>query len=328
MLSQALRMFTAASVIGAAIWLPFLSGCSTTATGSAAPAPTGLPGAGQQLFDSDDQAAAALVSAAKAHDTDALGHILGPSTAAFMSGDKVEDANALDRFAKNAGDHMELEKKDAGSSIVDIGADKWPFPIPVRRLDNGKWFFDSDAGKEEILARRIGSNELETIRVCRAYVEAQLQYATEDHDGSGVYAYAQHFISHKDHDGLYWPAKENDEQSPLGELVAKATLEGYTPGSHDESQPQPYHGYLYHILTAQGPNAPGGKYNYIINGKMIAGFGLVACPADYGNSGVMTFLISHQAKLYQKDLGPDSARIARGMKVYNPDSTWTLVKDQ
>jgi len=289
--------------------------------------PAGQPGVGQQQFDTADQAAAALVAAAKARDRDAIDHMFGPSVAEFVSGDKVEDDKAFDRFAKNAGEHLELEKKDANTFIIDIGKDNWPFAIPLTRLPDGKWFFDTEAGKQEILARRIGANELETIKVCRAYVEAQREYASADRDGSGVLKYAQHFVSHNGKDGLYWVAGPGEEESPFGPLVAQANLEGYTPGTKVGSGPQPYHGYVYHILTRQSASAPGGKYDYVINGNMIAGFALVACPAEYGKSGVMTFIISHQGRLYQKDLGSKTSDLVGRMNEYNPDGGWTRVAD-
>jgi hypothetical protein len=289
--------------------------------------PAGEPGVGQQQFDSDDQAAAAIVAAAKARDRTAIDHMFGPSVTEFVSGDKVADEKAFDHFTKNAADHLELEKKTGTTSVIDIGKDNWPFPIPLTRLASGKWFFDTEAGKQEILDRRIGANELETIKVCRAYLEAQREYASEDRDGSGVLKYAQHFISRHGKDGLYWEAAPDEEASPFGPLMAQATMEGYTPGQKDAPGPHPYHGYIYHILTRQGPDALGGKYDYVINGNMIAGFALVACPTEYGASGVMTFIISHQGKLYQKDLGSKTSDIVRSMDEFNPDSSWTLVAE-
>ncbi len=313
---------------GILLTLAIVSGCRNLATNkNVLIRPAGQPGVGQQLFDTDDQAATVLVAAAKTRDHEALHHIFGPAVTEFISGDKVEDETAFDHFVKKVDQDLELEKKDAQTSIVDIGVDKWPFPIPLTRLSNGKWFFDTEAGKEEILDRRIGANELETIKVCRAYLEAQREYASEDHDGSGVLKYAQHFMSKHGKDGLYWEAGPGEEQSPFGAFVAHATLEGYTPGQKQGSGPQPYHGYLYRILTRQEADAPGGRYNYVINGNMIAGFALVACPTEYGVSGVMTFSVNHQGKVYQKDLGPKTLDIVRHMKAYNVDSTWTLVTD-
>ncbi|MGO8704716.1 MAG: DUF2950 domain-containing protein [Candidatus Brocadiia bacterium] len=318
----------AALACAGALTLAVITGCATTTVEAEAVRPAGEPGAGQQQFDTDEQAAAALVAAAKARDRAALDRLFGPAAPEFVTGDKVEDEKAFDRFVKNAGEHLELEKKDADTSVVDIGKDNWPFPIPLKRLPDGKWFFDTEAGKKEILARRIGANELDTIAACRAYLEAQREYASEDRDDSGVLKYAQRFISRNGKDGLYWEAAPGEEESPFGEFIAQADAEGYTLGQKDQSGPQPYHGYFYRILKCQGPDAPGGQYDYVINGNMIAGFALVAWPSEYGSSGVMTFIISHQGKLYQKDLGPKTSDIARNMKEYNPDSSWTLVEDE
>ena len=321
---------TVASVCGVALMLVVAAGCCNPAAhnhNTALIRPAGEPGVGQQQFDSDDQAAAALVAAAKARDHEALHHIFGPSVTEFVSGDKVADETAFNHFTKKVDDHLELEKINTNSSMIDIGKDKWPFPIPLTRLANGKWFFDTEAGKTEILNRRIGRNELETIKVCRAYLEAQREYASVDRDGSGVLKYAQHFISKHGNDGLYWKTAPGEEESPFGEFVAQATLEGYTPGQNHDHGPQPYHGYLYRMLTRQGPDAPGGRYDYVINGNMIAGFALVACPVAYGNSGVMTFMINHQGKVYQKDLGAETLDIVRDTKEYDVDSSWTLVTD-
>jgi len=327
---------SAALICAFAVMFVALTGCSSTKThtGTSLAAanpltrPAGEPGVGQQQFDSDDLAAAALVAAVKARDHAALDQLFGPSSSEFVTGDKVEDEKAFDRFVTNASAHLQLEKKDGNTSIIDIGKDNWPFPIPLTRLASGKWFFDTEAGKQEILARKIGGNELETIKVCRAYVEAQREYASADRDASGVLKYAQHFVSKPGgKDGLYWDAAPGEEQSPFGPLIAQANMEDYTLDNPTGSRLAPYRGYIYHILKRQGPDTPGGEYNYVINGNMIAGFALVACPTEYGVSGVMTFIISHQGKLYQKDLGPNTKEIVRGMKEYNPDSTWTLVKD-
>lgn len=308
--------------------LAAINGCGgLAARSSLSTRPAGEPGLGQRQFATDDEAAAALVLAAKSRDRAALDNIFGPSVTEFISGDKVEDDAAFDRFVKNAGERLELEKKGPNTSVIDIGKDNWPFPIPITRLANGKWFFDTEAGKQEILARRIGANELETIKVCRAYVEAQREYAGEDRDGSGVLKYAQRLMSKHGKDGLYWETAPGEEQSPFGPLVAQATGEGYTPGKNDGQGPHPFHGYIYRILTRQGPAAPGGAYDYVINGNMIAGFALVASPIDYDVSGAMTFIISHQGKLYEKNLGAHTADIVRNMKEYNPDSTWSLVAD-
>ncbi len=311
------------------------SGCQTATNGgapanvSAAPAAQpGQPGVGQELFASDTAAADALLAAVKAQNHAELHHIFGPAVKELTSGDKVEDHRHFEEFVTHAEQKFQLERKSADTSIVYIGNKDWPFPIPITRLADGKWFFDTEAGKAEILARRIGADELKTIKVCEVYVEAQRQYAGTYHDGADVLRYAQRMVSKPGtQDGLYWPAVVGQPESPFGPLVAQAAAEGYTPGVHHTKGPHPFNGYYFHILKKQGSSAPGGKYNYVINGNMIAGFALVAFPAKYGASGVMTFIVNQQGRVYQKDLGPDTATIARQMTRYNPDKTWTLVQE-
>jgi hypothetical protein len=209
--------------------------------------------------------------------------------------------------------------------ILHVGNEKWPFPLPVVKKGEN-WFFDTKAGKEEILNRRIGRNELNAIQVCLAYVDAQREYVLKDRDGDKLLEYAQKFISKEGgKDGLYWEAKEGEEQSPLGPLVAKAAKEGYT-GKKSGNKPTPYHGYYYKILKVQGKNAPGGEYDYMVKGKMIGGFALVAYPAEYGNSGVMTFIVNQDGVVYEKDLGKDIEKIATAMKKFDPDKTWKNVE--
>jgi hypothetical protein len=216
-----------------------------------------------------------------------------------------------------------LEKDGDDKVALIFGREDWPFPIPLVR-DQAGWSFDTAAGEQEILARRIGRNELGAIDVCRAYVQAQRNYASADHDGTGVMKYAQHIASTPGkRDGLYWPAVEGEPLSPFGPLVASAVAQGY---SKKADKPTPYHGYLFRVLTAQGPHAPGGAYSYIVNGNMIAGFALVAYPVDYGNSGVMTFIVNQQGVVYQKDLGDDTGAIAAKMTLYDPDQSWEKVE--
>jgi hypothetical protein len=306
-----------------------LTGCA----GSAAKSPMTPtaeamhPGEGQTLYDTPDAAVTSLLAAVQSNDHADLKKIFGPQGKALSSGDPVEDAADYKAFAQDTLERAQLEERSPTTCILHIGTIDWPFPIPIEKdPGTGKWFFDTAAGQNEILARRIGANELETISMARAYVEAQREYASQDRDGSGVLKYAQYFRSHPGKkDGLYWPATGDEPQSPFGPLVAQATTDGYMkhePGTG----PHAFHGYFYHILTKQGPAAPGGKYNYVINGNMIAGFALIAYPDDYGKSGIMTFIVSHQGKVYQKDLGPDTAKIAHSITAYNPDSSWTLVK--
>ncbi|HWX20532.1 MAG TPA: DUF2950 domain-containing protein, partial [Candidatus Binatia bacterium] len=209
------------------------------------------------------------------------------------------------------------------------GADAWPFPIPLAKAD-GQWRFDTEAGRQEVLNRRVGGNELGALSVCRAYLEAQREYAAKDRDGDEVLEYAQRLRSTPGkHDGLYWPLRAGDEQSPLGPLIAAARVEGYRRQARIMTdEPSPYHGYYFKILTKQGKHAPGGKYDYIINGHMIGGFALAAWPAEWGNSGVMSFIVNQQGKIYEKNLGPKTAMLAKAMTRYEPDRTWSLVKGQ
>jgi hypothetical protein len=208
--------------------------------------------------------------------------------------------------------------------VVDIGAQNWPLPIPLVKRD-GKWIFDTAAGRVEIIDRRVGEDELNAIGVCRTYVTAQREYASEDRDGSGILKFAQKLKStHGMKDGLYWKASDDEEQSPFGPLVAEAHAEGYG-GKTSEGQPQPFKGYLFRILTAQGAAAPGGAYNYVVNGNLIAGFALVAYPAHWGESGVMTFVVNQWGKVYECNLGQDSAEVATAMTEFNPDTDWAVV---
>jgi hypothetical protein len=292
------------------------SNVSNTSNSSNASAPA-MASSEQMTFATQDDAMKALLDAVQAQDSAALDRVLGPARQELMSGDKVADANALKRFATNAADQAHLESKGDAMGVLYVGPRDWPFPIPLEKNAQGRWYWDTPAGKEAILARRIGRNELDAIKVARAYVQAQREYASADRDGSDVLKYAQHFVSHAGkHDGLFWEAKDGEEESPLGPLMAQASAEGYG------EKHAPFHGYYYHILTRQGPDAPGGKYDYVINGNMVGGFGMVAWPARYGVSGVMTFIVNQRGKVYQKDLGPDTETIARGMTEFNPDNTW------
>jgi len=276
----------------------------------------------QQSFKTAEEAADALVSAAKTGDRKAVLTVLGQKGADIVSsGDPVADASARNRVieAYNAKPQMAMEGTD--KAVLIIGHEDWPFPIPLVRKD-GTWRFDTAAGREEILYRRIGRNELSAIQACLAYVDAQQEYAERGIAGNGVYA--QRIVSGPGkNDGLYWPAQPSEDDSPLGELAASAAAEGYRVGQ----QRAPYHGYYYKVLTRQGPNAAGGALDYIVRGRMIGGFALVAYPAEYRNSGVMTFLVNHRGDVYEKDLGPNTAHIAAGITAFNPDNTWRRVTD-
>jgi hypothetical protein len=283
----------------------------------------------QRLFSSPEDALKALVEAVKAKDKAMLDQILGPSGKDLRSGDKVEDVAEFDELATHLAEKTSLLKESDSKVIIPIGKEGWPFPIPIVRKD-GQWFLDTEAGKEEILNRRIGENELIAMLVCRTYVKAQREYTLKDWDGDGIFAYAQKLRSDPGKkNGLFWRAAPGEEVSPLGELVAKARMEGYKKkeAAFKEERPSPFHGYYFKILTRQGTNAPGGKYNYIIHGNMVGGFALAAFPSNWGKSGVMTFIVNQQGKVYQKNLGPDTTKIAREMKSYNPDKTWTPAKE-
>jgi hypothetical protein len=278
----------------------------------------------QKSFASPEEAVTALIDAMRADNMKALTAIFGPmGREVLSSGDAVEDKAARERFLKAFDEKKALVKEGDTKVILQIGSDDWPFPIPIMEK-TGKWSFDTKAGKEELLNRRIGRNELNTIQVCLAYVDAQREYAGIDPDGDGLSEYAQKFISTPGKkDGLYWKAKEGEEESPLGGFAARAATEGYKKTS---DKPIPYHGYFFRILKAQGKNASGGAYDYLRNGKMIGGFAMVAYPAQYGVSGVMTFIVNHEGTVYQKDLGKGTAKTAQMIKLFDPDKTWGEVE--
>jgi hypothetical protein len=277
---------------------------------------------GQQSFKTADEAVGALMSAAKTGDRQAVLSVLGRDGADIVSsGDRVADASARNRVIEAYDDKHQVVMEGTDKAVLILGREDWPFPIPLMRKD-GSWRFDTAAGREEILYRRVGRNELSAIQACLAYVDAQQEYAERGIAGNGVYA--QRIVSQPGNkDGLYWPAQSGEDESPLGELAASAAAEGYRVGQ----QRAPYHGYYYKVLTRQGPNAPGGALDYTVRGRMIGGFALVAYPAEYRNSGVMTFLVNHRGDVYEKDLGPNTARIAASMTAFNPDNTWRRVTD-
>jgi hypothetical protein len=272
----------------------------------------------QQPFKTPDEAAVALAAAVKSGGQRDILKVLGSDGKDIISsGDEVADAEARQRFtaAFDAKHAINLEG-DSKATII-IGRDEFPFPIPLSRGKAG-WEFDTAAGRREILYRRIGRNELDAIQTLLAFVDAQNEYAEKDRTGAGEGVYAQRIASTAGKkDGLYWPG----DDSPLGELAAQASGEGYKVGAGRT----PYHGYYFRVLTQQGPNAPGGVLDYVVKGKMIGGFALVAYPAEYGNSGVMTFLVNHAGVVYQKDLGDHTAAIARRMRGFDPDQTWKKV---
>ncbi len=298
----------------------------------------------QETFSSPEDAMTGLVQAVEGKDQSALAKIFGPDFDQLLSGDPVEDSNDLNKFASALQESAQLQKESDAKYTLLAGKDKWPTPIPIVKRGES-WVFDTGAGLEEILNRRIGEDELSAINTCRAYVLAQWEYYTgNDGDHDGLAEYAQKFISSPgQHDGLYWETSGDEKPSPLGRLVADARAEGYGPKTQvsgggikteqtarpGSGRPRhPYHGYYFKILSRQGPSAPGGRFSYIINGNMIAGYALVAYPDKWGNSGVMTLIVNNQGRVYEKNLGPNTEKIASSMTEYNPDPSWKLVEAQ
>jgi Protein of unknown function (DUF2950) len=274
----------------------------------------------QKSYPTPDQAANALVDAVKEGTSRAMLKVLGPRAQDIIeSGDDVADVETRKKFLLAYDAKHLIRSGDNKTGTLIVGTDDFPFPIPLVHQHSG-WEFDAKAGRREILYRRIGRNELDAIQTCLAYVDAQNEYAEKDRTGAGAGVYAQRIVSSPGKkDGLYW--QDDRDQSPLGELAAQASAEGY----RISAGPAPYHGYYYHILKGQGEDAPGGPHYYVVWGKMIGGFALVAYPAEYGNSGVMTFLVNHAGTVYQKDLGPRTDIIAKRMTLFDPDHTWKKV---
>ncbi len=277
---------------------------------------------GQKVFKTAEEAVSALLAATKTADAKEMTAIMGPRIRdIFSSGDSVADKETRDLFIRSYEEKHSLQQVAGDKMVLFIGAEDWPFPIPV--VKKGKsWRFDTRAGLEEILDRRIGKNELGAIQVCLSYVDAQRDYASRGKDKGGLLEYAQKFISDPGKkNGLYWEAAEGEEQSPMGPFMASAAREGYRFKA-GANKPSPYHGYFYRIIKAQGPAAPGGAYDYMVRDSMIGGFALVAWPAKYGVSGVMTFIVNHGGNVYEKNLGKDTAKVARHMTTFDPDKTW------
>jgi hypothetical protein len=280
-------------------------------------------------FTTPEEAVASLRSATASANTNALRSILGPAAEDLQNPDRIQATNELKSFSSALAQAHHLARVSDTRVILELGDDLWPFPVPIVKKDGG-WFFDTAAGKDELLSRRIGTNELGTLEVMRAYVDAQREYASEDRDGDGVLEYAQRLVSSPGkQDGLYWPPAFDGDVSPLGPLVAYAVPEGYTPElrTEEEAERGPFHGYYFRILTRQGKHAPGGKYDYVINGNMIGGFAMAAWPAAYGESGIMTFIVNQQGRVYQKDLGPKTSKLVSKVTAYDPDASWTLSAD-
>jgi Protein of unknown function (DUF2950) len=280
---------------------------------------------GQKEFDTPKQAADALIQVATNLDVAAAKEVLGPDGEDIISSeDPVMDKTRATEFANKAKEKMSVQtdKKNPNQAILIVGNDDFPLPIPIVKQD-GKWFFDTKVGREEILNRRVGANELNAIAICRGFVEAQHEYALEKHDGSKVNQYAQQILSTPGkHDGLAWQNPDGTWGGPVGEEVAKALQEGYKA-----ERGTPYHGYYFKVLKGQGPDAPGGEIDFMVGGAMIGGFGLAAAPAEYRVTGVQTFIVGPDGVVYEKDLGPDTLKILKGMDRYNPDRTWTVTED-
>jgi hypothetical protein len=277
----------------------------------------------QKKFATPEQAAQALVEASRSDDLQRMLAILGPGSRELIySGDGVADNAGRDRFVGAYELKHSLAAKNDTTRILHIGADDWALPIPIVKSKNG-WKFDAGKGKQEILSRRIGRNELQVIEVLDDYVDAQQEYASKDCRGAGKVEFAQRIISTPgNHDGLYWEAKEGEQQSPLGPLLARAAKEGYDT---KDGNLAPFHGYYFKILTGQGHNATGEAYQYVVKGKMILGFALIAYPAEYGNSGVMTFMVNQEGVLYEKNLGRKTRQLAEAVTQFNPDKSWKKV---
>jgi len=274
----------------------------------------------QTSFPSPEAGVQALIDAAQRNDTTTMLQLFGPEAQSLIStGDPVSDRARRARFAQAYEEAHALVQSENTKVILQVGKDEWPFPIPLVK-DGTSWRFDTEAGKDEILKRRIGRNELDVIQVCLAYVDAQREYYLRNPQRDALLQYAVRFMSTPgQRDGLYWETTADEPTSPLGLFLVQARAEGY---KHTASHPIPYHGYYYKILTGQGPNAPGGAYDYVVRGKMVGGFAMVAYPAQYGLSGIMTFIVNHDGVVYQKDLGPDTTAMAQSITKFDPDEMW------
>jgi Ca2+-binding RTX toxin-like protein len=277
-------------------------------------------------FASPEAAVAALIGALEANDTVALGALLGPDSEGILSsGDEVADANARAQFLADYQEKHALVAEEDGSMTLNVGENDWPLPIPLVAVD-GNWYLDGAAGAQELIYRRIGRNELGAIAVCRGFIDAQIEYAAVGHDGDDAGIFAAKLRSDPGlHNGLYWPTTQSEPPSPAGEAVARAMAEGYRAVT---GKRKPYHGYYYRMLFAQGANAEGGAMEYFVDGALTQGVALVAWPADYDVSGVMTFMVDLEGVVYQKDLGEATSSLVDDIQVFDPDSSWTIVESQ
>ena len=275
----------------------------------------------QKSYSSPEEAVNGLIVAVRANDTMAMLAILGHGSKEMISsGDAVADRTGREKFLKAYDEKNILQQGPEDKWVLSVGNDNWPMPIPIVKK-GAKWLFDTQEGKQEILNRRIGRNELQVMNVLHAYVDAQHEYASKDCSGGGKVEFAQRLISTKGrHDGLYWEATDGEEESPLGPLVAQAAEEGYS-----NADISPFHGYYFRVLTGQGSHAEGGAYDYVVSGKMILGFAILAYPAEYKNSGVMTFIVNQEGIIYEKNLGSDTKQKSEAIKLFDPDQTWNKV---
>jgi hypothetical protein len=288
---------------------------------AAAKAPAAKAATAQRTFATPEEAAKALADAVRAADVDALLAVVGPSSKSWLfTGDNVADANGWKKFLGAYDEKVAFDRKGDSNAVLTVGKDDWPFPAPLVKK-GAQWSFDAEAGREELLNRRVGRNELDTIQTLLAVVDAQREYAATDPDKNGYADYARRFISSAGKkDGLYWPDEPGGKVSPLGPLIATAAQEGY--GKPKGGDKEPYHGYHYRLLTSQGKDAPGGAYDYLVGDKLLGGFGVVAYPSNYGSSGVVTFVVNHEGVVYEKDLGKQTGSIGAAMTRFNPDATW------
>lgn len=279
-----------------------------------------------KVFATPDEAGDALLQAAKSGDQNQVLAIFGPESKNIIySSDAVQDKAAADAYVQGYGKMHRWRKMPDGAQVLLIGPDNFPFPVPLRKTATGQWYFDAGAGEEEILRRRVGRNELAVMDVCLALVDAQYEYDSKPRDGGTARQFAQKFISDSGkRNGLYWESPAGQPQSPLGPLAAFATSDGYTV---KQDAHVPFHGYFFRILSKQTSNTPGGAKDYVVNGKMVGGFAFVAYPADYGRSGIMTFIINQDGVLLQKDLGKTTTETATAMSAFDPDQSWNLVGD-
>lgn len=319
LLTQCPVLFTTVLLLGG--WFA-LTGCLQAAEPQGAAQQAAVA---PRSFATPEAAVQALQAASTNQDKAAMCEIFGPEFRKLITGDAVQDANHARKFAAAVAQGCKVVREEDNNITIEVGTNGWPMPIPLVQAD-GQWHFDTAAGKEEIINRHIGRNELHAIGVCRAFVAAQWRYASMNPDAGSGTKYAQQFKSTPGKkDGLYWPATTNGPASPFGPLVAEAHAAGY--GGHKGAGPHPFHGYYFKILTRQGPQAPGGEMNYVSNGNLTGGFALVAYPECWDQSGVMTFIVNQNGRVFQHNFDDQTLQVVEAMQAYNPDTAWTLVQD-